>query len=79
MMIPVFLWLLIGRDNPAAAGWLLLREVGALLVGPGGVGLDSWTPLPIDEPGEGRVDLVVGHPDHGEWLESLARCAFSDE
>jgi cardiolipin synthase len=24
LMIPVFLWLLIGRDNPAAAGWLLL-------------------------------------------------------
>ena len=67
------------RSFDIAAGWLILREVGALLVGPGGVGLDSWTPLPIDEPGEGRVDLVVGHPDHGEWLESLARCAFSDE
>lgn len=24
LMIPVFLWLLIGRDNSAAAGWLLL-------------------------------------------------------
>jgi cardiolipin synthase len=24
LMIPVFLWLLVARDNPAAAGWLLL-------------------------------------------------------
>lgn len=23
LLIPVFLWLLLGRDNPAAAGWLL--------------------------------------------------------
>ncbi|HSR45942.1 MAG TPA: CDP-alcohol phosphatidyltransferase family protein [Acidimicrobiia bacterium] len=28
LMIPVFLWLLIGRDNPAAAGWLLLAIGG---------------------------------------------------
>lgn len=27
-MIPLFLWLLIGKDNPAAAGWLLLAIGG---------------------------------------------------
>ncbi len=28
LMIPLFLWLLIGKDNPAAAGWLLLTIGG---------------------------------------------------
>jgi cardiolipin synthase len=30
-LVPVFLWLLLGRDNPAAAGWLL-----------GGIGATDW-------------------------------------
>ena len=31
LMIPAFLWLLFGRDDPAAAGWLL-----------GGIGATDW-------------------------------------
>ena len=31
LMVPVFLWLLLGRDDPAAAGWLL-----------GGIGATDW-------------------------------------
>jgi cardiolipin synthase len=31
LLVPVFLWLLLGRDNPAAAGWLL-----------GGIGATDW-------------------------------------
>jgi myo-inositol-1(or 4)-monophosphatase len=55
-----------------AAGWLLLREAGAVLLSSHGAGPDaSWAPLCDAEPTGRPLELVAGHPAYSSWLPGL--------
>ena len=58
------------RTFDIAAGWLLLREAGAVIYSSEGRGRDaSWPPLLDGDPTAVRLDLVAGHPAHEPWLK----------